>query len=296
MDIKQFKTYAIILNYNSASESIALFKNLEAQHYKYLRSLVIDNNSSEEDQRQLKENIPSENLIFNKSNLGYAGGNNIGIEIALNESANYVWILNPDIRVKEDTLPLLLETINNNKDLAAVGSRINKREEKNKIFSDGGLLLHDEKFTTIHKNSNCLSDTTPGKIDFNIEYIDGSCILIRAEAFKNIGAFSEKYFLYFEETDWCIKAKLKGYELAVNSNCIAFNLNSEKGAIYNYYMMRNRMIFAKNHHRDYKKVRNYYGLDLLGEIRDKLKGKYFKPFFISKVKGYLVGVIKAMFQ
>lgn len=296
MDSNQLKTYAIILNFNSASDSIALFNFLEVQDFKYLRILVIDNNSSEEDQFQLKKNIPYKNLIFNQPNLGYAGGNNIGIEIALNERADYVWILNPDIRVEEDTLPVLLETINNNKDLAAVGSRINKREDKNKIFSDGGVLLQDQKCTTIHKNSNCSHKATPGKIDFDIDYIDGSCILIRAEAIRNIGKFSEKYFLYFEETDWCIRAKLKGYKLAVDSRTVAYNLNSEKGAVYNYYMMRNRMIFAKNHHKNYIKVRNYYGRDLLGEIRGKLRGKYFKPFFISKVKGYLVGVFKAMLQ
>lgn len=290
------KIYAIILNYNSAEDTHHLYESLTKYFSNGLSILVVDNASTGLDQKKLRQEIPKENLIFNFKNLGYAGGNNVGIDFALSMGAEFIWVLNPDIRIKNDTLPLLLNTLKADNSLAAIGPRINKREDENKIFSDGGLLLQDEKFTTFHKNSNCLSESIPGKIDFDVDYIDGSCILISAEAFTNIGEFSEQYFLYFEETDWCIKAKLKGYKLAVNSNAIAYNLNSEKGAVYNYYMMRNRMIFAKNHHKDYIKVRNYYGQDLFGEIRGKLRGQYFKPFFVSKVKGYLVGIIKARFQ
>jgi len=291
MDIDQLKTYAIILNYNSASESVALFKNLEEQHYRYLKILVIDNNSIEEDQRQLKENIPVGNLIFNKINLGYAGGNNIGIEFALNEKAKYVWVLNPDIRVESRTLPILLKTISADKTLAAIGPRIVHRNNPGKIFSDGEMLVMDEKCSTYHKNHNLEVALAPKSIDYDIDYIAGSSILLNCQAIREIGKFPEEYFLYFEETDWCFRAHKNKWKLAVNSHAEVYNLTSIKSAVFNYYFMRNKLIFSKKYHPYFRKVRNYYIKELIGEVGYRFRGNYFKPFFKSRVKGLISGII-----
>ncbi len=295
MEFNQLITYAIILNYNSASDSVDLFENLEQQHCKYLRILVIDNNSSEEDQLQLKENIPARNLIFNDKNLGYAGGNNIGIEIALNEKADYVWILNPDIRINNQSLPILLKTISEDKTLAAIGPRIIQRNNPNKIFTDGEMLVMNKKCSTIQKNYNLEVSRVPKNIDYDIDYIDGSSILLNCEAIKEIGKLPEEYFLYFEETDWCFRARKHNFRLAVNSNASVYNLTSLKKSVFHYYFMRNRLIFSKKYHPDFIKVRNYYVKELLGEVGYRLKGKYFKPFFKSRVKGLVSGIIKTSF-
>lgn len=292
MNNNQLKVYALILNYNCSSESIALFKNLEDQHYKNLRILVIDNNSSEEEQLQLKENIPSENLILNKINLGYAGGNNIGIEIALSESADYVWILNPDIRVESQTLPILLKTISADKTLAAVGPRIIQRNKKDRIFTDGEKLVLDEKCSTIQKNYNLLVAIVPKKIDYDIDYIDGSSILLNCQAIQKLGVIPEEYFLYFEETDWCFNARKNNWKLAVNSNSNVYNLTSIKNSVFHYYFMRNKLIFSKKYHPEFKKVRNYYVKELLKEIALRFRGNYCKPFIKSRVKGLISGLIK----
>jgi len=291
MRFENSNTYAIILNYNSAEESIALFENLEVQHYKYLRILVIDNNSSEEDQIQLKENIPSENLIFNKINLGYAGGNNRGIEIALNEKADFIWLLNPDIRVESNTLSILLETLLADISLAAVGSRIIHRANPSIIFSDGELLVMDEKCSTIHKNSHLEIKNVPTGIVYDVDYIDGSCILLNCNAIKDVGILSMEYFLYFEETDWCFRARKKKWKIAINSNTSVYNLTSVKANIFHYYFMRNRLIFSKKYHPNFIKVRNYYIKELLREVGYRFRGKYFKPFFESRVKGLVSGII-----
>tara|TARA_R100000935_G_scaffold50402_1_gene76262 strand:+ start:8926 stop:9816 length:891 start_codon:yes stop_codon:yes gene_type:complete len=291
MSFRNSMIYAIILNYNSANESVALFKNLEVQQYNYLRILVIDNNSNEEDQIQLRENIPSVNLIFIKKNLGYAGGNNIGIEIALNKKADYVWILNPDIRVNNLTLPILLKTISEDKTLAAVGPRIIHRNNPDKIFSDGGMLAMTDSCSTYHKSHNFEVVSLSGNIDFDIDYIDGSCILLNCEAIKEIGKLPEEYFLYFEETDWCFKARKHNFRLAINSYVSVSNLTSIKNALYHYYMLRNRILFSKKYHPNPIKVRNYYSKALLKEVLFRLKGVYFKPFYLSRVKGLLAGIM-----
>ncbi|MFD0977941.1 glycosyltransferase [Salinimicrobium gaetbulicola] len=295
MGIENYSVCAIILNYNTSSDTIILYNLLRSFKYNYLDILIIDNNSEEKDFLKLKKEIPEGCLKRNDQNSGYAGGNNIGIKIALQKDVDYVWLLNPDIRVSKTTLPLLLETLTNDKKIAAVGPRILKREEDDKIFSDGGIVLQDQLCTTLHKNQNLFSSEVKEIVDYEIDYIDGSCILINTDSFRSVGFLPEEYFMYFEETDWCLKAKNKGYKLAVNSSCRAYNLCSEKGKKYHFLMMRNRLIFARKYHHDWKSVVQAYGINLRNEVINKLKGKYFSPFFLSRLKGYFFGVLRILF-
>ncbi len=284
------KVYAIVLNYNSSDECIGLFKNLSQYNQSISEILIIDNASSIEDIENLKKNIPLEKLIFNSENLGFAGGNNIAIQKALTEKADFIWILNPDIRIDEDTLPQLLNIMAKDDSLAAIGPRIIKREDPYLIFSDGEKIIRDASCRTCHKNHNKLVEEIPGSIDYDVDYIDGSCILIRKEAFEEIGLFCEDYFLYFEETDWCFRSKKKGWKLAVNSNAKSYNLTSNKTALFHFYMMRNRMIFSKKFFPFYREVKRHYLKLLVQEVFDRLKGTYLKPFFISRLKGLFSGI------
>ncbi len=284
--------YALILNYNSSLETIELFQLLHSFNFQLLSILVLDNNSKKEDIAELRNKIPNYNLIFNDENLGYAGGNNVGIEIALKNNADYVWLLNPDIRIEQQTLPLLLKTISEDSTLAAVGPRIVRREDKNLIFSDGEILKMDETCLTSHKNYNLKVTEVQGTIDYSVDYIDGSSILLNCKAIQKLGKLPEEYFLYFEETDWCFRAKKHHWKLAVNSNATVYNLTSSRNAVFNYYMMRNKLIFSKKYHPYPKKVRNFYLNQLMMEVLFRFKGKYFKPFYKDRVKGLFSGIIK----
>lgn len=290
------KVYAIVLNYNSSEECIGLFKNLSEYNQSISEILIIDNASSIEDIENLKKNISFENLILNSENLGFAGGNNIAIQKALAEEADFIWILNPDIRIEEDTLPQLLKCIEEDDRLAAVGPRIIKREDPYLIFSDGEKIIWDATCRTYHKNHNKMVKEMPGSIDYDVDYIDGSCILIRKEAFEETGLFCEDYFLYFEETDWCFRSKEKGWKLAVNSNAKSFNLTSKKTALFHFYMMRNRMILSKKFFPFYKDVQKHYLRLLAKEFFGRIKGTYLRPFFISRLKGLISGITYTFFH
>ncbi len=286
-------TYIIILNYNSCEETVHLFQNLQTQINRSVKIIVIDNNSIEKDRARLKKEIPSQYLIINEENIGYAGGNNVGIDIALKDNADYVWLLNPDIRVNKFTLSILVETLQNDSSLAAVGPRIIHRRKPELIFSDGELLSL-ENCKTWHKNHNLEVQNIHPSIDYDIDYIDGSSILLNCNALKEIGKLSEEYFLYFEETDWCFKAKKNNWKLAVNSNALVQNLTSSKEETFHYYMFRNRLIFARKYHPCFPKIRNMWVQEVLQEIKSRFRGKYLKPYFRSRVKGLFSGLIKTM--
>lgn len=279
------KTFALILNYNSSRDSIELFQLLQSFGFKNLFVLVLDNDSKPEDINRLKQRIPDKNLVLNYKNLGYAGGNNIGIQLSIEKGADFVWLLNPDIRVERETLPALLEMITSKPGIAAVGPRIRSRINKNEIFSDGGVIFYDERCHADLLNYDLLVDENPPSINFEIDYVDGSCILINVEAIKSIGLLPNEYFLYFEETDWCAKAKRKGWELGINSFVNAFNLKSPKNATYAYYYFRNRLIFARKYHPEYRKVYWYYSKLISIRIWNRFRYGRKDPFLKWEVKG-----------
>lgn len=186
-----------------------------------------------------------------------------------------------------------MDTLENDKEIAAVGPRILRREDTSTIFTDGEKLYFDEKCTTEHKNSWLKDEDTPEGIDFEIDYIDGSCLLLRSTAIEDIGMLPEDYFLYFEETHWCFEAKRKGWKLAVNSCSKVFNLTSDKKETFHYYFIRNKLLFCKKFHNDFNSVRRYYGKLLCQEFLNRLQKKaYLKPYYKSRLAGYLVGVFK----
>lgn len=289
------EVYALILNYNSSSDTIALYNSLKSFAFKFLRIIVIDNDSESFDKDCLKRDIPLQDLLFNFKNLGYAGGNNQGIEIALKNNAQFIWLLNPDIRIEEETLPTLLEAFELYENLAAVGPRIIQRENNIKIFSDGEIIKWNPACSTFHLNFNESVSEIDAKINDQVDYIDGSSILLNSAAFREIGKLSQDYFLYFEETDWCIKARQKNWKILVNSHAVVYNLTSRKENVFHYYMMRNRLIFCRKFHPDFREVRTFYFNALLKELYLRLvKGIYLKPYYLSRVKGFLSGTIKTL--
>lgn len=283
-------TYAIILNYNSAEETLSLYRQLKELSGVDLKILVVDNCSKIADINLLQRFIKPMDIVFNEANLGYSGGNNVGIKLAIEAGADNVWLLNPDIRVEPETLIVLSKTLQQDKELAAVGPRIVKREDPETIFSDGELIDTSINFHTIHKNFNEKISDQSVILDYDIDYIDGSCILLNAQAIKEVGYICEDYFLYFEETDWCTRAKRQAWKLAVNRNALAYNLTSEKKETYHYFYTRNKLLFSKKFDLNYYSLRKREITTVMTELRKRLKGEYLKPYFFSRLKGLIAGI------
>ena len=287
--MKNFSVCCILLNYNSAEEAVELYNLLIGFEFERLKIIVVDNASAKGDISLLEKYIPKENLLLNAQNLGYAGGNNLGIRHALQDSYDYVWILNPDIRVEKETLPQLLQTAGKEEKIAAIGPRILRRENPNIIFSDGGEIKYNFQCTVRHKNFDKILKSHSTEVSFDIDYIDGSCILINLNAVKELGFLPEDYFLYFEETDWCVNAKRKGWKLAVNSRARAYNLDSRKGRVYFYHLFRNKMIFAKKYHPQPYFVKFYLLFTLVKQFFLHIFKIRRYWFWKDRMKGFLHG-------
>ncbi len=147
-------------------------------------------------------------LLTTHSNLGYSGGNNIGIKQALNTVTDYVFILNPDTTIEKNALTKLVELGELEPGIGIIGPAI---DEGNKIVYGGKIewlkpeLIHS---TIPPLNTKYLTLNTK-------KYIPGAAMLIKRNVIEKIGLLDERYFLYFEDADYCLRARKAGYKLAI---------------------------------------------------------------------------------
>ncbi len=241
----QSRASIIILNWNSSADTIQLLGTLRDQTYRSFETIVVDNHSRDNSIEELAPYEGTVTLIRNRKNLGYAGGNNVGIDQAIRRQADYIWILNPDIRPKPEALSLLVDTMDRDTSIAAVGPRICYRDNPDTVYSDGGLVFPEQGYLVVHKNSGkTIHELNEPRVSL-VDYANGSAILLRTRALEEIGTFREDFFLYYEETEWCLRAKRHGRTIATDHGATVYHQPSRKGFRYHFFMARNRILLAK---------------------------------------------------
>ena len=238
------KVFVLILNWNSSLECIRLYSQL-LNYTNFKEIYVLDNNSALSEQKILEKAIPHGNYIQTGANLGYAGGNNIGIEMALKKGAEFVCILNPDIEIENNFISPLVEECILNPNIGVIGPRICFHDSKAKIYSDGGLVYPRKGYKTTHVNHLLEESKSEFKELNEVSYVNGSAMIIPATSFKCTGFMREDFFLYFEETEWCMRLKDSGKSIKVAPFEKVYHKSSVKGSTYNFYMNRNRIWLSK---------------------------------------------------
>lgn len=274
----------IILNYNSAFEVIRQIKQIGIAYYDQF--FIIDNNSQDAD---LLKKFCAENKIFFKnmnSNNGYAYANNFAIRKAIDLGFQYFMILNPDVHISQNTILSLKLKLERNESLIVVGPRLCYENNKDIIFSDGGLLFPEKGFEGNHVNylRNVHEVINMPEINTNIDYVNGSAMMFKASILDEIGFMYEDLFLYYEESEWCYRTvRFTKNKIGVLTSVIAYQSDSTRGSIYEYYMTRNRTWLCKK----YKGNLKYLMYERFKFIKKKWRDK-------SLTKSYKVEIVKAV--
>ncbi|MEQ8474375.1 MAG: glycosyltransferase family 2 protein [Marinoscillum sp.] len=239
----QPKLTILILVYADVQDGIRLYKQLKGElRTDNIQLLVIDNDCTEKE--LLRSVVPEEEILVNQKNLGYAGGNNAGVKHCLEQGGEYLMILNPDIEISVATIENLLISLDQNVNAAFVGPRICFRNDRNRIYSDGGRVEPARAYRVSHINSDKSTESiNPGLIE--CDYMNGSALIGRIAAIREFGVLRDEYFIYFEETEWCLRAKDFGYQVLVDTNQVAYHMSSPKGGRYQFLMRRNKLWLAK---------------------------------------------------
>ncbi len=242
------KIIAITINWNGYKETVDLIESFKKVTYTNLEIIVVDNNSQPEEVEKLKSSIGnSAQLIILNENTGFAGGNNIGIAEAIRQYSDFILIINNDTIVEPDFLEFLVKKIETDDNVGIVAPRINYYDQPNKIWTDGG------KIKRIRGSGFAYSDKLESEVeqtDKEVSFVSGCCLLIKKEVFLNVGLFDENYFLYNEDTDFCLRTLKAGFRIYVIPQSKIYhkvNRSTEKKLplLPLYYTTRNRLYFVK---------------------------------------------------
>lgn len=253
------KVSIIILNWNGWRDTLSCIDSLAKIKYPNYEALIVDNGSDDESIEKLEvesgrwevEGINFK-LIENKENLGFAGGNNRGIEEAIKNGADYVLLLNNDTIVDPIFLDKLIEAGESDKNIGIIGSKIYFYSDPNRIWFAGGKI-NWLKTKGYHLKLNEKEPDRQGSDGIEkilpADYITGCAILIKREVIEKIGYLGEDYFLYYEDTDYCLRARKSGWQCVLAPKSHIWHKISqstkELSPSYIYYHTRNGLLMAK---------------------------------------------------
>ena len=234
--------FIIVLQYNNSQDTLRCLESVKELDYPNYRIVVVDNASGEAELNNIRDCTKSQydiRLIENKENLGYAGGNNIGIKHALENGADYVFVLNNDTTVEPDALKKLIAAAEADSKIGIVGPTLTEDSPPGKTYFGEISWLKTEL-----THSYSYPRTPLGKR----QYIIGAGMLIKRELLEKIEGFDEIYFLYFEDADFSIRAQIAGYKLkvvpeAVISHKVSTSTKHLGSPLILRYHMRNALIF-----------------------------------------------------
>jgi GT2 family glycosyltransferase len=214
---------------------------------KYDRQQAENGGSPDDDSRLI--------FIQTGANLGFAGGNNVGMRYALKrDDFDYVWLLNNDTVVKPDALSHMVKRMTKTPDSGICGSTLLYYDEPDTIQALGGASYN--KWLGTHRNFGFKQKITTFSENKDIEkklsYIIGASMLVTKDFIHSTGLMNEDYFLYFEELDWAIRASKKFRQVYSPDSKVYHKEGNSTGAgngtkaeLADYYTLKNRLLFTK---------------------------------------------------
>lgn len=209
---------------------------------------VVDNGSADGSPDYIRSRYPGVEVICLPRNLGFAAGNNVGIERALSDGFEAVCLLNNDTIIDENFLPGCVDLLEKNQEIGIVGPVIVEGNEPNTIQSRGcKISFLTLKFPKIDRGKLFIREESFRRIDF----VHGAAMVVRREVLVKTGGFDEEFYpAYVEEADLCYRAKLMGYYSAVYNGSRVRHLGgkSSSGRENEFRrMMKNRFLFGLKH-------------------------------------------------
>lgn len=259
--MNQPKVNVVIVNWNGLEDTSVLLESLSKISYSNYFIVIVDNNSANDEAEKLENLCRGKvHLIKCNENLGFAGGNNVGIKYSLEEKADYILLLNNDTTVQPDFLEILVNKFEVENQAGIIAPRINYYYKPEKIWSDGGYI------SRLRGSGFAYSEKFESEADSNekvVSFVSGCCMLIKSEVFSKVGLFDENYFLYTEDTDLCLRTLNAGYKIIVSPKSKIFHkvgssTKNRNRALPLYYTTRNRLFFAKKNYRSTYYVTSTY--------------------------------------
>lgn len=238
----------VVLNWNGLRDTLECLESLSHLDYPRYRVVVVDNGSTDGSPAAIRARFPEMEVIETGENLGYAGGNNVGLRYALAQGADYVLLLNNDTEVAPDMLRRLVEAAEGAPGVGVAGPTICYHDRPEIIWSAGGGIDRRRGRTWmigLDEPDDGRFGAEPREVDF----VTGCAMLVRAAALREAGLLDERFFMYYEEVEWCARIRRAGYRIIHVPTAKMwhkiFPQAQSDSALVHYYMSRNRLLFLR---------------------------------------------------
>jgi GT2 family glycosyltransferase len=248
-DLPQPLVAVVVLNTNRREDTLACLASLAALDYSRHEVLLLDNASTDGSVEAVRAQFPSVRVLSLTDNRGYAGNNNVGIETAMAMGAEWILVLNEDTVLAPTCLSELLRAAGDDTRIGVLGPMVYHHDEPGVIQSAGGVL--DNRWTSQHAGQN-EDDTGQFAAPRQVDWISGCAIMVRRQAIQQVGALDERFFYYWEETEWCLRIARAGWSIvqvpAAKMRHKGVSRDYRPGPSVAYYNTRNRLFMMSKHH------------------------------------------------
>ena len=277
----------ITINYNGLKDTCALIESIPFNDK--MEVIVVDNASDNQEADQISSRFPHVKVIKSDKNLGFAGGNNLGIKAS---TGKFIFLINNDTYFEDFNVRALIDRLNNSSDIGIVCPKIRFAWSPKPIQFAGYTPLSN---ITIRNQAIGFGEEDHGQYEtaHPTPYAHGAAMLIKREAIDKVGLMPECYFLYYEELDWSMMFTRAGYQIWYEPKCTVYHKESQAtgqhSPLRTYYITRNRLLLIKRNYHGMTKWFSYiYIIGIVG-VRDILRYLFTGRF--SHIKATSQGIL-----
>ena len=266
---QEYELSIITVNYNGLKDTCALIDSIPFNED--MEVIVVDNGSKEDEASILQERYPYIKAIRSDKNLGFAGGNNLGMKIA---RGKYLYLINNDTIFKDFNPQVLIHRLESSQTIAMVCPKIRFAWGNNPIQFAGYTPLST---ITVRNKAIGFGEEDKGQYDtpYSTPYAHGAAMMLKREVIDKVGLMPECYFLYYEELDWSMMITRAGYEIWYEPTSTIYHKESQStgqnSPLRTYYITRNRLLLVKRNWTGVSKYLSDFYLIVIVATRDIIK-------------------------
>lgn len=234
----------VTVNYNGLKDTLLLLESLKQYNTYPSEIIVVDNGSKVNEAKKIKETYPEIICIRSDKNLGFAGGNNLGIKIAKGDA---IFFINNDAEILDDGIHKMIDSLFSNDEIGALSPKIKFFHPPQNIQFAGYT-----KMSKVTMRNFLIGFEQQDQEKYNNRketyFLHGAAMIVKKKVIDLIGGMPEIYFLYYEELDWCQKIRNAGYKLIYEPGFTVYHKESQStgqnSPFKTYYLVRNRLLYA----------------------------------------------------
>lgn len=241
----------VLVTWNNFDDTAECLESLRLVAHPDLLPIVVDNGSRDDSAARIRQRFPGVTLVENGSNRGLAGGNNAGIRRALECGAGFVLLLNNDTVVDPGLVAAFLAAADRHPQAGVFGARIYRHDDPRRIWW-ARPRWDPVRVGFDNEGSGELDDGARFEQEAEIDYANGCALFFRREVVERIGLMDERFFVYFEDVDWCFSARAAGFGIRYVPQArlwhkVARTNAGERSPIVVYFETRNQFLWSKKH-------------------------------------------------